>query len=77
MVAEFEETAFKLEENELSGPVRSAYGYHIILRLPLAEDFAENYYLSAAVNKYLTDFADALEVEKTDLYNGLTDAKIG
>jgi len=30
MVKEFDETAFKLKEGEISEPVQSAYGYHII-----------------------------------------------
>jgi hypothetical protein len=35
MVSSFETAAFGLEENEISKPVKSEFGYHIIKRLPL------------------------------------------
>ena len=33
MVKPFEEAAFKLQINEMSGPIKSEFGYHIIKRL--------------------------------------------
>ncbi len=38
MVEEFENAALALEEYQVSEPVESPYGYHIILRLPLEAD---------------------------------------
>jgi peptidyl-prolyl cis-trans isomerase C len=34
MVEAFEEAAFSLGENEISQPVRTRFGYHLIQRLP-------------------------------------------
>lgn len=40
MVPEFEEASFALKENKFTQkPVKSAYGYHVILRLPLDTDW--------------------------------------
>ena len=38
MVTEFEDTVNALEDYQVSEPVESRYGYHIIMRLPLAID---------------------------------------
>ena len=38
MVKEFEETVKALGEYEISDPVKTSYGYHVIVRLPLKSD---------------------------------------
>ncbi|MDL2294960.1 peptidylprolyl isomerase [Ruminococcaceae bacterium OttesenSCG-928-D13] len=60
MVTEFYETAKATPVGEISDPVKSTYGYHIILRLPLA-DSQKDSNRTTAVNE-----AASLQVE-TDL----------
>jgi len=43
MVAEFEEASKALAEYEVSEPVQSSYGYHVIIRLPLDPDAVIEY----------------------------------
>ena len=43
MVEEFEKTVLALAANEISEPVKSFYGYHVILRLPLDADMTMSY----------------------------------
>ncbi len=46
MVAEFEEAAFALEDNAISEVVETSYGYHIIKRLPMDEEYVKEYVTS-------------------------------
>ena len=43
MVAEFEDACNSLEEYQVSDPVESSYGFHIILRMPLDADAVIDY----------------------------------
>ena len=38
MVTEFEDTCNALEDYQVSDPVLTSYGYHVIIRLPLDPD---------------------------------------
>ena len=43
MVTEFEEGVKALADYRVSQPVKSSYGYHVILRLPLTADTVVSY----------------------------------
>lgn len=69
MVAEFEKSAFSLGENEVSGLVKTSYGYHIIKRIPL-EDISkslgeniENMLKTSKYTEYITDITKDCVVE--------------
>lgn len=61
MVTEFYEGALALDEYEISEPIKTTYGYHIILRLPLSESGLE-----AAVSSAVSAAAEAKKTEKLD-----------
>lgn len=55
MVAPFEEAAFALKDNEISRPVRSEFGWHVIQRLPEDPEAKETRLRQAAYDKWLND----------------------
>ena len=75
MVAEFENTVLSLEDFQVSDPVKSDYGYHVIMRLPLDPDGVIEYSndgtaltahskaANEAYGKQLQDYFDGLTVE--------------
>ena len=74
-VAEFLDTALSLADYQVSDPVETVYGYHVILRLPLGADeivdaqnglSARQILVSDGFAKQLNEFMATLECEYAD-----------
>lgn len=76
MVPEFEAGALALEVGQISEPIQTDYGYHIILRIPvdrttLEENLGGDYKLSTMIQEWI----ETASIKTTDLYDEL-DPKI-
>lgn len=72
MVKEFEDTAFSMDEGAVSDPVKSTYGYHVILRLPIdREAFKKNQFLQAAANTAFGAYSDKQQISHLEGFSDL------
>ena len=65
MVEEFETASLALQPGEMSEPVKSPFGYHIILRLPSDCEELRSYYANDQINQW----TEEAEVKTEEIYD--------
>ena len=71
MVAAFEEGAKALSVGQISDPVESEFGYHIILRQDAVNEQTISAYPNYRMNQLLTQWVEEAQVETTPKYDSL------
>lgn len=71
MVAEFEEGALALAEGEISEPIETVYGYHIILRLDADTPDTRSLYSNYAMSNLMDGWLENAVVETNDAFAAL------
>ncbi|HIR40384.1 MAG TPA: peptidylprolyl isomerase, partial [Candidatus Egerieicola pullicola] len=78
---QFEDTVKSLDLNEVSGIIKTSYGYHIVKRVPLTEEDIQETAQSLAAQQadqsdtfadWVYDQVDAANVEYCDQYDLIT-----
>ena len=63
MVQEFEDAAFALKEGEISEIVPTSYGYHILRRLPMEEDYINQNLTTMLSDDMVTKVTEAFDAK--------------
>ncbi len=71
-----EETVDDLKENEISNVIKSEYGFHIIRRDPLDNEYLEKMYEDQRENNFLTDISDDIKNSKIIIQDSFTTLKV-
>ncbi len=79
MVAEFETEAFEMEVGDISDPVSTTYGYHILQKLPITDEVIaansatlETAYANAKLGELIDEKIATFNVSYTPQYDNLT-----
>lgn len=71
MVQEFYDGTKALAVGEISKPVASSYGYHVILRLDADSEEGRSKYTDIKMNEQIDQWMEAAQVEKSEALNNL------